>query len=1056
MLDDKLAGLNPNAKTFLEKYILKRSIDDSSEQSDTGKFNKQYAALDKRIATIASAAEKNRIDEQLQYAIRVLQPTAKAPNYKAAVRHLAYVEELIDAAIKKAQANPPKAHSGQDRSKFLNANDKAPVVVREKDRAAYVTNALSGMKAAALKLDGSIDQLRKDRAAAGSLGDMKALEEEYRAKIAAREQLGQRIAQFEQFEKTADQRVNLMLDAQTLWQDGSAEMTKVAQAFVTDPKGKIDVLDEASSSVYFIFEDSASKAKALNKTLSEKVAANAKRVLRGDTVYPGEPEVTALSPDQVKLLNGRLELAEKMLAVSHKKRGRTDKKALEQSLKYVQVLHDAVASDMSFFVRAHANGLPQPPEADVDTFKALMARMDRLDAQILDLVGRGDPKAGVLLKHSDTLRKQIDTADQSKTRDFSACETDLEKLAAAIKKLLDAQPASTQSAGRTEARKAAAALGSALATQLYNAKPLSGKEAERVDVPGKDWGRGGKPDNVIPMDQVITIYDDKGNPTYHKIDMRKEKGTFVTRRDDKEIPRSIMDLMKGRVDTLNTMSQTLADGCDDVLADYAKQTEEMMKACTSKKGRAQFAAVEKQLSELEKNGLKKKVVQTYRADALMQLEADWKDFRKRQPNMMPADAYKEIFDAGGLKERIEKLVETSEQIEKDYKTADGHIFALFTQLHSQGTQLHSTMVGTNLQYLLKDQVKRILKLNEKSDSPDKALKDKIEAALKKIKESGLKSADYQGPIRTQYEDARRYAEMKTEGGVKQGKALAVAAYKDVEKLNQKIEGWRRLNDKSLMAAADEILKLVEATAAGSEGEAKRRSDYDQQVKDFKAKVKAVNKAASGKVNKKEIENRRKMVEAQQKSIAADLKKYEQFENATSQMAKLLPELDTLKAMAEKDSKGRLAGPGNMKVDKRFGVFAESVKALSEIARDVVKTRARPKASDDQLKVTSIVKGLDDTEKSLALVAQIADLSALDKACQEIEKKGRRSKAKKLEQREKALALLHKARKRIENHPAVQLYRENPFDGGQQFAMVRNNLHNLEIGILASVDPRQHG
>ena len=1056
MLDSKFGGLNPKAKDFLEKFILKRSLDDKDIHARSKEFTKQYNALEKRVNALQIAVDKNEAFDQLAYSIKILEPTAKSPNYESAFRHLTYVGELVDASIKRAQATPPKPLTGADRSNFIQANPKTTVVVREQDRAAYVKKTLKGMNAAALKLDAGIDQLRKDRAAATSLGDMTALEEEYRGKIAAREQLGQRIAQFDHFEKTADERINGMLEAEALLKDGDSEMKAILKAYETGKGSKIDALDEASSSVHFPFLDSLSKAEDWNQTRSDQVASEAKRVLRGDTVYPGEPDVTALSTDQAKLLNSRLELAAKILKASHQKKVRKDKTALEKNLKYVQVLHNAVNKDMSFFKMKRSVGLPGAPEPKVDQFKALLTQMDGLDAQILDLNGRGDPQAGSFAKRSAALRKKINAADQAKPRDFSGCETDIEKLAEDLKKVLEAQTAPADTKGRSGARKTAAVLGTQLASKLFNAKPLSGKDADLVDVPGKEWGPGGKPDNAIPYAQIITIYDDKGEPTYHRIDMRKEKGTYVTRRTDKEIPRSTLDLMKGRVDTLNTMSQTLADGCEDVLTAYATETANMMKACTSKKGRAQFAAVEKQITELEKNGLKKKVVQTYRSNQLFQLEADWSDFRNRQPSMMPEDAYKEIFDKGGLKERVEAAVKKAEEIEGDYKIADGHIFTLFTELHSQGTQLQHTTVGTNLQSFLKKHVKRILKLNAKSDNPDLALEQKIEAALKTIKASGLKSSDYQGPIRTKYEEARRYAEMKTEGGVKKGKELALEAYGEVEQLNLKLEGWMRADDKALMAAAADILKTIESTATGSEGESKRRAEYNDQLKAYKKKEKEVIKAASGKVNRKEIANRLKMLDARQKSIAKDLKTYEQFENATNQMAKLLPELDTLKEMAEKDSKGTLVGPGHMKVDKRFGVFAKSVQALSDIAKDVVKVRARPKASDDQLKDTKITKGLDDTEASLALVAQIADLSALDKACQDVQKKGRRSKAKKREEREKALALLHKARARIENHPAVQLYRDNRFDGGQQFAIVRNNLHNLEVGILASVNPRQSG
>ncbi len=111
-------------------------------------------------------------------------------------------------------------------------------------------------------------------------------------------------------------------------------------------------------------------------------------------------------------------------------------------------------------------------------------------------------------------------------------------------------------------------------------------------------------------------------------------------------------------------------------------------------------------------------------------------------------------------------------------------------------------------------------------------------------------------------------------------------------------------------------------------------------------------------------------------------------------------------------------------------------------------------SDEQKKTyAKLDSHLDKTDKSLKLVAKVADASALVKIAGEIDA-AKDGKKKKLERREKALSLLHRVRSQVDTHPAVKLYHENPFDRGAHFSMLRNYLHYVEIGILASVDPRE--
>ena len=68
--------------------------------------------------------------------------------------------------------------------------------------------------------------------------------------------------------------------------------------------------------------------------------------------------------------------------------------------------------------------------------------------------------------------------------------------------------------------------------------------------------------------------------------------------------------------------------------------------------------------------------------------------------------------------------------------------------------------------------------------------------------------------------------------------------------------------------------------------------------------------------------------------------------------------------------------------------------------------------------------------------------------------GARNKADRIKLREAALAELRKFRNVLEKHPAVQLYRGNPFDSGTAVQLVNTAMHQVEIAILACVSPHE--
>lgn len=1068
-LKQKLS-LNPKAKRFVEKYILHRTQDNAIQVDvDTSDlaadFQKRYSKLEKRIQRLKNKADQTRIGDHLSDAAEMVRNDQDEAAFASAFRALDYVQELIDKAKDTAAAAKKNKHKKVERKAFLKSQKKTPEVMRETKRVAHVKTELKSMKAAVAKLEADMDDLRQKSAAATSLRETRANEAEFTNKRATRDRLLERIDQFEHFRATSRDRVNLMLDADSRW-DASVNDLQAITQIVQDGKLGDDIapLQDAVSSVYFVFEASFKDAAAKNAELTTKVDAQANRVLRGAAVTPNEPEVTALSDNQAKLLNDCLSLAQKLLQQIANAGRKSTKEDVENTLKNIQALHNKVAADMAFFVSCRNVGLMPPKEAKVDEYLALKQKLDSAECQLMDLFAQADPSDKAIQKQIADLRADLSqvqkdalAADKSAQRDFTSCQADYDSFLMDLNTLIAAVPVPSQSAGAQQAQKVANKLGSQLAEELFKTKLLTGKQKDLVDYPGKDWGPGGRPDKFVPYDTVITTYDQKGDAEYHQIAMKKEKGAFVAKRDDNKIPVSIMEMLKGRVDALQAMSETMVVGCDDVLKAYAAETETMMAACTSDSGRTVFVEVEKQIKKLEKNGLKKKVVQEFRLDALPQLEADWNSFRKAQPTMLPKEAYDAVFGDGssqGLKERIETLVKDAEALKKEYTKNDSRVANILFDLHATGSE--DTSVGWMTKWFVKDRAKQFLKVASAKNFPDPTMKDRITKAMEEIKQAKLKSTDYQGKLRPKYEEGRRFNEMKTEGGIAHATTVLTKLQKDVEALRNDFLVWRS-NSK-----ADDIAKemaafvdQLEEMADGSTKEKARRAEYDALDKIYSSRETALFKSSLFKMNSKEHMNRLSMVQSRKKAIDKDLKKYEQFETAAEHLKPLLDELAQLIQVAREDETGLLTGPDFINVKKRFDVLHTSIQALARLSDQLVPSQVKPRLSDVQQGDRQVQKGLSNTDAALKKVSAVVDLSTLDKACSAIHAKGDRSKSQRRKEREAALSALHKVRTRLEKHPSVDLYRQNPFDNGIQFVMVRNNLHNLEIGILASVDPRQH-
>ncbi len=1050
-------------RSFLDQYAKNGGIfgkkkarkKNAAMVAEYQRFNVNRDAVREKVMKVTDEGLKNRLLGELDEAENLLGIDEDAPNFKAGHRHLVYIgQELTKPQGNGKDQAPP--HSDKERKNFAKDNRKKPIMERENERAIQVEGAIPGTKKAIQNLETAIEDLRKQRAAAKTPAEMSELVDAYAEKKAQVTRLQSLLSQYENFGATQATRIDMLIDAENRLEQGQKEANTLAAAIKKNPSANIDSLNEIVDAAYFVSDEGIEGAEKRNKSLSDMVKFSANRIVRADQVFPGEPEITEISEDQADVLGKLLDSARDLIAsLKEQKKPRQDE--VERLLKYATVLHDKVRDDLSFFRAKRVTGLPLPSDPPTDRFDVLSRMLARLEQRLVDIFGLGSRhRHKRLSKTADKLRADLLAVDPKDPKNFDAVDKALNALEADVDGVLEDLQKKKPSTDRKKVNEAAGNVANSVAQKmlsLYRTEPI--KDASKIEKPGEPYKEG-----MIPYDQVLEITDDKGKVTYHRIKVKKQKGEYVTERKDKGVPRAIMDLMKGRADTLAMMTASMADGCEDAISAYADETKEMLKNYTSKDAMKNFKKTEELLVKIENKDLKDKLILEYVPDRYGLVRQEWEDFKTRQPTMAPGDALKE---AEGFKDTIEVLKETAKDTKTEHKKNHELSYAMFAQLavgefdidagtDALGAQMEALFAGGALK-----KAKERAAARPESETRQDTVRD-IEVAMASMKLMKAKPSDMQGPWRRQVLQARKLNNMKSEGAVGEATKIIESVEKGIVKFKARLAASAsgNLNDKEIGKLLRSIAKRMLEGAEGAMDHRDEVAAYEGHKKNIGELLKQIGKKSEGKANKKDLDDRRKASKSQYEAITGEAKKNLDYTYANAELEKLTKDLEGLKDLAESDGKAKKEKPSEIKVLPRAENLAEALKSLNTAAAELIDKRARPKVSDEQKKTYAKLKShLDKAEKSLKLVANVADASDLVKIADDIDKaKAEDGKKKKLERREKALSLLHRVRSQIDTHPAVKLYHENPFDRGAHFSMLRNYLHYVEIGILASVDPRE--
>lgn len=1052
--DDKQQAFIKKYITDLPKPRMMRSKTFKALKADYDRqlraFMLQIDAVQERLKGVPDQGDAARLQREIDGAWRILGADDK-PNFEGARNHLQYIVELIEKA-KTATAPVIKVRNDKERRDYVDAHKNEPQIKRMVHRRDEVAKEIPALKAARTKLEADLKALRDKRGTLTQVSEMRALNEEYAEKLAASEALAARIAQFEKFQEDESDRVDMLLDIDDRMDETRTATMDLTSAIGTDPLALVPSLDLAARSVYaFSFESIAAAVKA-TAALQTRVDFEEKRVVRADVVFPTETEITAISSAQAALLGGQLENARKLLAPLDVKKKKLPKPAVvDRSLKYIALIHQQVQTDLSLYLQCRLVGLPPVPEVEVKPSDRLDHELTRIDVRAIGLYGAAAAKVPGLRKQVETLRGDLVKAKTDK--EVSAVELKITALSDEVAKLETDLPESLDSKGRTEAKKVASDVAKKLAEDLFKTEALKPDEIAKIEDPTKVHGPDGPPKDEIPLDEVLKVGEgDKA--VYYRIQTKKQKGVSnVHRRDDKKIPREVIDMFKGRVDTLNAMAETLSEDCEDLLIAYADETARMMETYTTPESHKHYEDVRQAIIDLDKKVFKHKTVLAHQPIDLPGVQLEWEDFKKKHLDMKPADAYAAVFGSGKLKEKLEGLVKKAERAKEIYESNKNEIAAVFRDLSAvldQSGLGDGGAFGSEIARLMNGEAVRLAK----KYGTDPALVQQIETAAAVMQKTGGDASDFHGGMRRDLEKAFKYNKMKDEASVRAARDMARNVAKERDKFNSMLGNRANLDAQGRADFVKRLADMMTDQAEGSKQYIKEKADYDGAKKKYKTALSAAKSAKKGKFNKKELETKIDGIEASYKGIKKDTETYFTYTTGKSDLEELTRELTEIEELAKTDKKGGHARASKIKVKPRAEALKTSLETMADVASKVIGARARTKLSDVQEKDKSIGAGLDKADASLALVKSIIDVGELVTLGGKMDAGKHDKKSVKIARREEGLTVLRRARDRLKSHPAVQLYSDNPFDMGAAEKIVLTNFHNVEIGILATVDPRE--
>lgn len=909
------------------------------------------------------------------------------------------------------------------------------VAARELARTDRLKADAERLDSALEKIDDKIDGLRQEAEDAEGFQEKRALLAQIAEETARRDALDERARQMDAYRASAAQRVEKMLGAVSLQAAAEGRLAEI------DPEGDdldakltewVDQRPEGAKPIAPLDPDNTMSRKDLENEqgviladiiyLKTAVARSASKIVVDAKLYPDETDVTEISTAQRDSLLRMLTLAEGLCG--------KDKHA------EARALHRDVQSLWRDFIAARSFVLPELPENGPDLSKRVARAVKQLSASIERLWGMG----GDHQPFRDRLKDLKDDAEAAKVEavpdyrpilaEIDAMERDLALALREAAQLSPEDEDAKKEAGQTASKIAGALL------SLYRTEPIAEGELATVH----------------PNDLLVVVKDD-GSKEYHRIKLRDDD--TVQRREDKDIPREAIDALRQQMQMLEQMAASEVAGSADAVAAAALKAEEMRAAIAG--GAEDYKRVTDALLAFDKKMADKKLKE-WRMNGAEPLTARKDKFAASYAaSMLPGDAATE---AEQLLSEAEALVMATGPLKEKYKDVKETLDGIENKLSAKPKGDDATL-GKVLADLIKNGPAAVstgpLSITEMTEV--QRLQQEITAALDKIKELGQHGTGVQGVLRKSLGEVRKTLETKSEQGVLKAEQDAATLDGQVDAELAKVQVKPSVDPMAYLRQIAALTKGAAKACEDKEAAQTRAGELRETAKTELAAAKTALDEATRLASKVEYKAVYDSLESQYKSADKAWNKgkgdaeaaISAFEPVISNARELASDLGNLTTVRTGGERVDLDG-FETALKTNMGKVGEAAVAAGTVMTTLA-AQSEEQTGDDDLDAA-----MTKVRTILSEVAGLSNVIAFPPGLQgEInttlaEADPVKKKADMATLRETVLSEIRKIANRIEDDPALEVYRDNPFDHGGSWPQFRATLLALETQVLKSLNP----
>ncbi|MDF1717706.1 MAG: hypothetical protein P1U75_13675 [Antarcticimicrobium sp.] len=1040
-IDDAIAALVPPAQTEVFDKSL-AGVDGLGAFQGTPTLSlsivsKRLANEDAEAQRVTALRAHGRLCDAARAEITRLRDSFTEAGEGAGLEKQARIAVMdLEAALKPVHAALSGAVASAATAELEDMEQRGDeVAARELARSDRLKADAERLEGALDKIDEKIDGLRQETEDAEGFQEKRALLAQITEETARRDALDERARQMDAYRASAAQRVEQMLSAVRLQ---TAAETRLAEV---DPEGDdldakltdwADQRPEGARSIAPLDPDNVMSRKELRNEqdtilanivyLKTAVERSASKIVVDAKLYPDETDVTEISTAQKDSLLRMLTLAESLCG--------KDKHA------EARAMHQDVMSLWRQFIAARSFVLPDLPDNGPDLSKRVEREVKQLSASIERLWGMG----GDHQPFRDRLKDLKDAAGAAKSEEVPDYRPILAEIDAMERDLALALREAAQLSPEDEnAKTAAAQTSSKIATELlslYRTEPIG-----EGDIAG-----------VHPNDLLVVLRDD-GSKEYHRIKLRDDD--TVQRREDKKIPREAIDALRQQMQMLDQMAASEVAGSAEAIAAAAQKAEEMRAAIAA--GGADYTRVTDALLAFDRKMADKKLKE-WRMNGAEPLTARKEKFASSYAgSMLPGDAATE---AEQMLSEAEALVEATGPLKEKYKDVKEVLDGIENKLSAKPKGDDPTL-GKVLADLIKHGPAAVstgpLSIAEMTEV--QRLQEEIIAALDKIKELGQHGTGVQGVLRKSLGEVRKTLETKSEQGVLKAEQDAATLDGQVDAELARVQVRPSVDPMAYLRQIAALTKGAAKACEDKEAAKTRAGELRETAKTELAAAKTALDEATRLASKVEYKAVYDSLESQYKN--ADKAWNRGKGDAEAAISAFEPVISNARELASDLGNLTTVRTGGEMVDldgfetalkTNMGKVGEAAVAAGTVMTTLA-AQSEEQTGDDDLDAA-----MTKVRTILAEVAGLSNVIAFPPGLQgEIdttlaERDPVKKKADMATLRETVLSEIRRIANRIEDDPALEVYRDNPFDHGGSWPQFRATLLALETQVLKSLNP----